>query len=155
MGVRTETLDINLTDMRRPFSCQPKFTLYGCSKPVNIGVENEIFPLTYCIFSTKKNNYRKALARSANSCSTWQDIEWRSGAMAQMSSHPRGGAFNLRHIVGAVALALAVSGSAHAGTTAYKYDAQNHLIEVDYPNGSKIVYTYDSVGNCTSVVKST
>jgi YD repeat-containing protein len=73
--------------------------------------------------------------------------------MAQVSSHRRGGAFKLRYIAAVAALALLIGGSAHAGTTAYKYDAQDRLIEVDYPDGSKIVYTYDSAGNCTSVVK--
>ena len=73
--------------------------------------------------------------------------------MSQMSSHRLGGAFKLRCIFGAAALAVLIGSAAHAGTTTYKYDAQNRLIEVDYPNGSKTVYAYDATGNCTSVVK--
>lgn len=34
----------------------------------------------------------------------------------------------------------------------YVYDALNRLTEVTYPNGSKIIYNYDVLGNRTSVV---
>jgi len=36
---------------------------------------------------------------------------------------------------------------AFAGTTTYKYDALGRVIEVDYPDGSKVFYTYDAAGN--------
>ncbi len=71
--------------------------------------------------------------------------------MPQVSSRP----FKSRAIAYITALAVLAGGSANAGTTVYKYDALNRLIEVDYPNGSKILYTYDSAGNCSSIVKST
>jgi hypothetical protein len=86
MGVRTETLDINLTDMRRPFSCQPKFTLYGCSKPVNIGMENEIFPLTYCIFSTKKIITEKPLRAAQTRAQLGRILS--GGAAQWLRCHP-------------------------------------------------------------------
>ncbi len=67
---------------------------------------------------------------------------------------------NAGTITGICALAVtaflcSLASPASAGTTTYKYDAQNRLVEVDYPNGSKIIYTYDAAGNCTSIVKST
>ena len=49
---------------------------------------------------------------------------------------------------------LALSGSpAFAGNTTYKYDSLGRVIEVDYPNGTVIKYTYDAAGNRTQVAK--
>ncbi len=46
-----------------------------------------------------------------------------------------------------------VSLTANAGTTTYKYDVQGRVIEIDYPNGTVVLYTYDNAGNRTKVVK--
>lgn len=56
--------------------------------------------------------------------------------------------------VAAIAAALC-AGQALAGDTTYKYDTQGRLIEVDYPNGAKVTYTYDATGNRTQVIKTT
>ncbi|MGN6424591.1 MAG: RHS repeat domain-containing protein [Asticcacaulis sp.] len=51
-------------------------------------------------------------------------------------------------------LALALAGaSAHAGTTTYKYDTLGRVVEVDYPDGTIVKYTYDSAGNRTQTVR--
>ena len=54
-------------------------------------------------------------------------------------------------LAGAVVMALATA--AYAGTTTYKYDTLGRLIEVDYPDGSIITYTYDKAGNRTATVR--
>ncbi len=46
-----------------------------------------------------------------------------------------------------LAVGLLVSAPAHAGTTTYKYDTLGRVIEVDYPDGSIVTYTYDKNGN--------
>ncbi len=56
----------------------------------------------------------------------------------------------------AVVIALSAvmsAGSTLAGTTTYKYDAQGRVIEVDYPNGWIVAYTYDAAGNRTQTVR--
>jgi len=53
----------------------------------------------------------------------------------------------------AIAAAALVAASAHAGTTTYKYDTLGRVVEVDYPNGTVIKYTYDAAGNRTQTVK--
>ncbi len=50
-------------------------------------------------------------------------------------------------------IVLAMAGGALAGTTTYKYDAKGRLIEVDYPNGTVVTYTYDAAGNRTQTTK--
>jgi YD repeat-containing protein len=75
--------------------------------------------------------------------------------MFQVSAKRLLRSFKCGLVAGSIILIPCLAGSAHAGTTVFKYDAQDRLIEVDYANGSKILYTYDSAGNCTSIVKST
>ena len=55
-------------------------------------------------------------------------------------------------ILAAAGLMLA-TGSASAGTTTYQYDALGRVIEVDYPDGSIVQYTYDAAGNRTRTVR--
>lgn len=50
----------------------------------------------------------------------------------------------------AISLILA-SAPALADTVHYKYDALGRLIEVVYPDGTKITYSYDPAGNRTEV----
>ncbi len=55
-------------------------------------------------------------------------------------------------------LCLAIVGimaasTAFAGTTTYKYDALGRVIEVDYPDGSIVTYTYDKAGNRTATTR--
>ncbi|ESQ76552.1 RHS repeat domain-containing protein [Asticcacaulis sp. YBE204] len=42
---------------------------------------------------------------------------------------------------------MAIASTSLAGTTTYKYDALGRVIEVTFPNGSKVTYTYDAAGN--------
>ncbi|UDF05218.1 RHS repeat domain-containing protein [Asticcacaulis sp. AND118] len=52
-----------------------------------------------------------------------------------------------------MSLAALWSGSATAGTTAYVYDTQGRVIQVTYPNGTVVTYTYDKSGNRTQATK--
>jgi len=55
-----------------------------------------------------------------------------------------------------VVIAAALGGlvsPAFAGTTTYKYDALGRVIEVDYPDGSIVYYSYDAAGNRTSTTR--
>ena len=49
------------------------------------------------------------------------------------------------------AASLVAASSALAGDTVYKYDALGRVIEVDYPDGSIVYYSYDAAGNRTQV----
>ncbi len=49
-------------------------------------------------------------------------------------------------------LAIAASPSL-AGTTTYKYDTLGRVIEVDYPDGSIVYYSYDKNGNRTATTR--
>lgn len=49
--------------------------------------------------------------------------------------------------IAAAAVSVAVSGSAMAGTIAYSYDTLGRLVQVSYPNGAVIQYSYDQSGN--------
>lgn len=57
-------------------------------------------------------------------------------------------------VVFAVALIASsvVAAQAFAGTTSYKYDANGRVVEVDYPSGTVVKYTYDKAGNRSQVV---
>ena len=55
--------------------------------------------------------------------------------------------------VAAAGLTLAGATPVFAGTTIYQYDALGRVIEVDYPDGSKVLYTYDAAGNRTKTVR--
>ncbi len=55
-------------------------------------------------------------------------------------------------LVAIAGLMLAAS-AAQAGTTTYKYDALGRVVEVDYPDGSIVQYTYDAAGNRTKTVR--
>jgi YD repeat-containing protein len=48
---------------------------------------------------------------------------------------------------------FAMAGSVFAGTTTYKYDVQGRVVEIDYPNGAIVKYTYDNAGNRTQVTR--
>lgn len=69
-----------------------------------------------------------------------------TGGALEMELNPGVG---MKHYIGIgiVAVTLALAPGAFAGTTTYKYDALGRVIEVTYPNGSKVTYTYDAAGN--------
>ena len=53
----------------------------------------------------------------------------------------------------AAMVALGVASAAMADTTNYKYDDLGRLVEVDYPDGSRVAYAYDAAGNRVSVTR--
>jgi YD repeat-containing protein len=53
----------------------------------------------------------------------------------------------------ALAIGLACASPAAAGTTAYTYDALGRVATAVYPNGTTVVYHYDSAGNRTQSVQ--
>lgn len=55
--------------------------------------------------------------------------------------------------VAVVFILVGLSTTAFAGTTSYKYDALGRVIEVDYPDGAKVFYTYDAAGNRTQTMR--
>ena len=55
-------------------------------------------------------------------------------------------------IAAAATAAVALAGSATAGTTTYKYDVLGRVTEVHYSDGSWVAYTYDATGNRTQVI---
>ncbi len=58
----------------------------------------------------------------------------------------------VKHMAGIVAIAIVLAaGAAQAGTTTYKYDVLGRIIEIDYPDGTKVYYAYDSAGNRSQV----
>jgi len=62
---------------------------------------------------------------------------------------------NLRLIMPLLAVmgALVSISPSMAGTTSYKYDALGRVVEITYPNGTKVKYAYDKAGNRTLVSK--
>jgi len=57
-------------------------------------------------------------------------------------------------LVAAFAAALGgLVSPAFAGTTVYKYDALGRVVEVDYPDGTKVFYAYDAAGNRTQTTR--
>lgn len=57
-------------------------------------------------------------------------------------------------LAGLLALVLAATGIARAGTDSYTYDALGRLASVTYADGSTVTYTYDAAGNRTAVATS-
>lgn len=59
----------------------------------------------------------------------------------------------MRKIIAAfVAMTMLTCGTASAAAKIYKYDSSGRVIEVDYPDGTVVKYTYDKAGNRTQVV---
>lgn len=57
----------------------------------------------------------------------------------------------LKNAIVAIALCGALAVPAAADTVQYTYDALGRLVQVVYPDGTKITYSYDPAGNRTEV----
>jgi YD repeat-containing protein len=53
----------------------------------------------------------------------------------------------------AIIASLSLASTAAAGTTSYTYDALGRVATAVYPNGTTVVYHYDSAGNRTQSVQ--